>query len=398
MNPDLFLNSPAGRVIKTETGFYAFLPNPLPPDIQLTPTLINVLSEADHALGELAGLGNMLLNPHLLILPFSRREAVLSSRIEGTQATLSDLYIYEAIQLPLFEPPADKGQADVREVYNYVRALNYGVQRLQSLPLSLRLLRELHGELMKDVRGKHQTPGEFRRSPNWIGPAGSNLNTAPYVPPPVLEMKAALDAFEKFLHAPPALPPLIRLGLIHYQFEAIHPFLDGNGRVGRLLIILLLVAWKLLPSPLLYLSVYFEANRQTYYDLLLKVSQQGAWQEWLIFFLQGVAEQARDAVQRARRLQSLHEQIRDRVQAEQARAAGLLQLVDLLFVRPVLTVRQVETDLAIDYQKANRYVKQLTQMGLLREATGQARNRIFVAEAVLHAIDDPLSPEPEDSE
>jgi Fic family protein len=396
MNPDHFLHSPAGRVIKTETGFYAFVPHPLPPDLRFTPDLINLLSEADRALGQLAGLGNSLLNPHLLILPFSRREAVLSSRIEGTQTSLSDLYAYEAVQLqlPLFESPPD-----VREVYNYVKALNYGLERLGTLPISLRLIREIHAELMADVRGEHQTPGEFRRSPNWIGPPSSDLNTAPFVPPPVPEMKKALDAFEKFLHASSPLPPLIRLGLVHYQFEAIHPFLDGNGRVGRLLIILLLVAWNLLPSPLLYLSVYFEANRQAYYDLLLKVSQQGVWEEWLSFFLQGVASQSYDAVRRAKRLQTLREQYREQVQTEQVRAAaGLLQVVDFLFVRPVLTVRQVETDLSIDYQKANRYVKQLAQMGLLREMTGQARNRIFLAETILRTIDDPLPPDPEGSE
>ncbi len=393
MNPDLFRHSPAGKVIKTPTAYYAFLPNPLPPEIVWTPDLVAALSDADRALGELAGLGRTLFNPHLLILPFSRREAVLSSRIEGTQASLSDLYAYEAIQLPLFE----NSVPDVREVYNYVRALEYGLERIGSLPLSLRLMREIHETLMKGVRGEYQTPGEFRRSPNWIGPPGSNLNTAPYVPPPVPEMKAALDAFEKFLYAPSALPPLIRLGLIHYQFEAIHPFLDGNGRVGRLLIVLLLVEWKLLPSPLLYLSVYFEANRQTYYDLLLKVSQQGAWQEWLIFFLRGVASQAHDAVVRAGRLQRLREQYRQQFQAARANAKQL-QMIDLLFAHPVLTIQQVEAELGVSFATASKYVSHLQETGLLREVTGQARNRIFVAEAVLHAIDDPLAPEPEDNE
>ena len=385
MNPDLFRNSSAGKVIKTPKDFYAFIPNPLPPDIVWSPELVAVLSDADRALGQLAGLGRTLYNPHLLMLPFLRREAVLSSRIEGTQASLSDLYAYEAIQIPLFE----ESKPDVREVYNYVQALEYGLKRIETLPLSLRLLREIHATLMAGVRGEFQTPGEFRRSPNWIGPPGSNLNTAPYVPPPVPEMMEALNAFERFLYADSMLPPLIRLGLIHYQFEAIHPFLDGNGRMGRLLIILLLVEWKLLPSPLLYLSVYFEASRQTYYDLLLKVSQRGTWQEWLTYFLQGVTSQANDAVTRSRRLQHLRENYRQQLQTQRT-PAKLLQAIDLLFVRPVLTIQQMQTELDISFATAGKYVSQLQDKNILREMTGQARNRIFLAEAILQTIDEPL--------
>jgi Fic family protein len=311
---------------------------------------------------------------------------VLSSRIEGTQASLSDLYAYEAVQLSLFESPPD-----VREVFNYVKALEYGLERLETLPLSLRLLREIHAELMTGVRGEYQTPGEFRRSSNWIGPPGSNLNTAPFVPPAVDEMQTALDAFEKYLYAAPYWPPLIRLGLIHYQFEAIHPFLDGNGRMGRLLITLLLVSWKLLPSPLLYLSAYIEANRQSYYDLLLAVSQRGDWAAWLLFFLQGVASQSLDAVVRAERLQTLRESYRRQLQQQRA-SSKLLQTIDMLFVRPVVTVQQLEETLAVSFATAGKYVNQLQAQGILREITGQARNRIFLAEAILHAIDDPLPP------
>ena len=385
MDPQAFRDSPAGRVVRTPTGYWAFVPNPLPPAFSWTPGLVAALSEADRALGELAGLGRSLPNPHLLIRPFVRREAVLSSRIEGTRASLSDLYTYEAVQLALFEP-----SSDVHEVYNYVRALEYGLERLRTLPLSLRLIREIHARLMEGVRGERQTPGEFRRSQNWIGPPGSTPNDAPFVPPPVPEMHEALDAFERFLHAHSSLPPLVHLGLIHYQFEAIHPFLDGNGRIGRLLITLLLCAWDLLPEPLLYLSAYFEAKRQTYYDLLLAVSQRGAWEEWLTFFLQGVAAQARDAVVRAKRLQDLHGQYRARFQTARA-AARLLQVVDLLFAQPVLTVRQVEVALDVNFSTAQRYVNQLEEAGLLREITGQARNRIYRADEVLAAIEEPLS-------
>jgi len=383
MDPEAFRNSPAGRVVRTAGGYWAFVPNPLPPRIPWTSELAIALSEADRALGELAGLGRSLPNPHLLIRPFVRREAVLSSRIEGTQATLFDLYAYEAVQLAMFKPPPD-----VHEVYNYVRALEYGLERLRTLPLSLRLIREVHARLMEGVRGEHQTPGEFRRSQNWIGPSGCTLNEATFVPPPVPEMQEALYAFETFLHAPPALPPLICLGLIHYQFEAIHPFLDGNGRIGRLLTTLLLCAWGVLPEPLLYLSAYFEAHQQTYYDLLLAVSQRGAWEEWLAFFLHGVASQARDAVIRAGRLQDLRERYRERFQAARA-AARLLQVVDLLFAQPLLTVRQVETALDVNFSTAQRYVNQLEKAGLLQEITGQARNRVYRADEVLRVIEEP---------
>src|SRR5215510_2962005 len=349
MDPEAFRNSPAGRLVHAPGGYWAFVPNPLPPAMQWTASLVAVLSYADRALGELAGLGRSLPNPHLLIRPFIRREAVLSSRIEGTQASLSDLYAYEAVQQPLFEPTSD-----VREVYNYVRALEYGLERLRTLPLSLCLIREMHALLMERVRGEHQTPGEFRRSQNWIGPPGCLLNDATFVPLSTPEMHDALDAFEKFLHTPSLLPPLVRLSLIHYQFEAIHPFLDGNGRIGRLLITLLLCAWDLLPEPLLYLSAYFEANRQVYYDLLLSVSQNGAWEAWLSFFLRGVALQARDAVARARRMQDLREQYRVKFQTARA-AVRLLQVVDLLFAQPVLTIRQVQTALGVDFPEAQRY-------------------------------------------
>jgi len=384
MDPEAFRDSPAGRVVRTPAGYWAFVPHPLPPAFSWTPDLVIALSEADRALGELAGLGRSLPNPHLLIRPFVRREAVLSSRIEGTRASLSDLYAYEAVQLPLFEPASD-----VHEVYNYVRALEYGLERLRTLPLSLRLIREIHARLMEGVRGEHRTPGEFRRSQNWIGPPGSTPSDAPFVPPPVSEMHEALDAFERFLHAPSSLPPLVRLGLIHYQFEAIHPFLDGNGRVGRLLITLLLCAWDLLPEPLLYLSAYFEAHRQAYYDLLLAVSQRGAWEEWLIFFLRGVATQARDGVVRAGRLQDLRRQYRARFQTARA-AARLLQVVDLLFAQPVLTVRQVETALGVNFSTAQRYINRLEKAGLVREVTGRARNRVYQADEVLRVIEEPL--------
>ncbi len=383
MNLAEFRNSPSGKLVKTKAGYWAFVPNPLPPPIVWSDDLVTTLSEADRAIGELAGLGRLMSNPHLLIRPFMRREAVFSSRIEGTQASLSDLFTYEAAQLSLFDLPDD-----VREVHNYVRALEYGLERMQDFPLSLRLIREIHAILMEGVRGETQTPGEFRRSQNWIGPPGAMLADASYVPPPVPEMWEALDAFEKFLHAPSSLPPLIRIGLIHYQFEAIHPFLDGNGRVGRLLITLLLCAWDILPTPLLYLSPYFESHRDTYYALLKKVSTQGAWEEWLVFFLRGIVVQSRDAVVRIRKLQEIRGRYRSMLQSARA-SARLLQAVDLLFERPVIRTRQIEAALGVNFSTAQRYMDRLQAAGIVREVTGKARNRIYCADEILNVLDKP---------
>ena len=384
MDPNAFQDSPAGKLIRSPRGYWTFLPNPLPPDLPWTTELVRALSLADRALGELAGLGRALPNPHLLIRPLMRREAVLSSRIEGTRASLSDLYAYEAVQLSFFD-----SHPDVQKVHNYVRALEYGLERLETLPLSLRLIREMHAHLMEGVRGEHQTPGEFRRSQNWIGPPGCTLDDAMYIPPPVDEMQLALDALEKYLHSSSNLPPLVRLGLIHYQFEAIHPFLDGNGRIGRLLITLLLCTWELLPQPLLYLSAYFEAHRQAYYDQLLAVSCVGAWDAWLIFFLQGVVAQSQDAIIRARQLQALRSEYRRQFQTERA-AARLLQVVDLLFDRPILTVNQIKDLMGVDFSTAQRYVDRLEQVGVLQEITGRARNRIYRANEVMTIIEDAL--------
>lgn len=381
MNPELFKNSPSGHIQRTSAGYHAFIPNPLPPDLLWSARLVQALSSAALSLGELAGHSNAIPNPCLLVRPFVRREAVLSSRIEGTRASLTDLYAFEAVRLSFWEP-----SSDVREVHNYVRALDYGLERLNTLPVSLRLMRELHGLLMEGVHGQEWTPGEFRRSQNWIGPPGSTLATAVYIPPPVLEMQEALYSLETFIHAPSDLPPLIRLGLIHYQFEAIHPFLDGNGRIGRLLLLLLLKAWQLLPQPLLYLSAYFEKNRQAYYDHLLLVSQSGAWEAWLCFFLEGIHSQAEDALKRVRQLQTLREQYQAQL-TEQKRTATLLPVVDLLFARPILTINQIAEELKLSYQTARRQVAILEEQGILQEMTGYARNRIYRAAAVLQAID-----------
>jgi Fic family protein len=383
MNPENFRNSTAGQAIRHTKGYWAFIPALLPPAFSWPSHLVSILSEAERNLSKLASLAGVLPTPHLLVQPFVRREAVISSRIEGTRASLSDLYAYET-QLSFLEPAPD-----VHEVHNYVEALDYGLERLTALPVSLRLVREIHARLMAGVRDKHLTPGEFRRSQNWIGPAGSTLENAPYVPPPVDEMLPALDRLEKFIHTSSDLPQLVRAGLVHYQFEAIHPFLDGNGRVGRLLVILLLCEWGLLPQPLLYLSAYFDANRQEYYDRLLRVSQRGDWDGWLHFFLSGVSTQSLDAVKRIGRLQELRTAYQSRLQP--LRAAGrLMQTLDVLFTRPIISVRQVQVALQIPYLTAQRYVGKFVEMGLLREITGKERNRLYCADEILRAIDAPL--------
>src|SRR2546426_4191463 len=291
MDPTAFKAPEAGRVIRTPKGYAAFVPAPLPPTLDYGADLVRALSRADAALSELSGLGQHLPNPHLLIAPYVRREAVLSSRIEGTKASLSDLLLDE-MENAASVPRED----DVREVRNYVVALEYGIKRLRDLPLSLRLVRELHARLMKGVRGERATPGEFRRSQNWIGPSGSTPATAPYVPPPPEHMKEALADCERFLHEREKLPDLIQCALMHEQFEAIHPFLDGNGRVGRLLITLFLIERGRLSQPLLYLSAYIEAHRGEYYSGLQAVHTDGDWKGWIRFFLTGVELIAQDAV------------------------------------------------------------------------------------------------------
>ena len=271
--------------VARRSGASPFVPDPLPPQFSWTDRLVRCLSDADRLVGELAGQGAQLPNPHILIRPFVRREAVLSSKIEGTQATLGELLAAEA------GAAVDRSPEDLREVGNYVVALEYGVKRLKSLPLSLRLIRDLHAKLMKGVRGDRATPGEFRKVQNWIGPPGCTQANATYVPPPPGELMTCLGALEQSLHHRD-IPVLVHAAMVHYQFEAIHPFIDGNGRVGRLLTTLMLVERQVMPSPLLYLSAFFEATRQDYYSRLLGVSRDGAWEPWLEYFLNGVARQA----------------------------------------------------------------------------------------------------------
>ena len=383
---DFSPNGP-GRLVSTGDRRLAFVPDPLPPKVDFGSQLVEALSEADRALGELAGLGRTLPNPYLLTQPFLRREAVLSSRIEGTQASLVDLYAFEA-EPPLFGEP--ERREDVQEVKNYVRALEYGIERLEELPLSLRLLREMHAILMEGVRGTHRDPGEFRRIQNWIGPPGADAADASYVPPPPGEILEALGSLEQYIHRQTGLPPLVDIALVHYQFEAIHPFLDGNGRIGRLLITLMLIERDLLPEPLLYLSAYFERHRSDYYDHLLTVSQKGAWENWLLFFLHGVVAEARDAARRAGRLFDLRESYRERFQREGA-GASRLSAMDHLFARPVTDINEMSKALSVSFEAARRLVNSLEEEGFLEEITGRRRNRVYAAREVMQVLQSSLN-------
>ena len=334
--------------------------------------LPRLLSAAVRALGRLDGSVLTLPNPDLFVFMYVRKEAVLSSQIEGTQSSLQDLLAAEA---QLFDEHLPR---DVDEVVNYVRAMNHGLSRLGELPVSVRLIREIHAELLKGVRGGRLQPGEIRTSQNWIGPAGSSLATAAFVPPPHHVVPEALGDLEKFLHAADGLPPLVKMALAHVQFETIHPFLDGNGRVGRLLITFLLTERAVLHKPVLYLSHYFRRNREAYYDHLQAVRDHGAWEAWLEFFLQGVTEVAGEAAETVRRILLLREEHRAAITTHLGRASTTgLKLLESLFDRPIVSVNEVASSTQASYVAANNVVARMAELGILQEMTGYARNRRF---------------------
>ena len=374
---------PHGHMVNCPGGYRAFVPAPLPPPLAWEQGLTVSLSSADRAVGRLAGEGRRLPNPHLLIRPFVRKEAVLSSRIEGTQATLGELLAAEA------GAAVERSPADLREVGNYVTALEYGLERLDTLPLSLRLVREMHEHLMRGVRGDVATPGEFRRSQNWIGPPGCTLDNATYVPPPSSELMACLGDWERFLHDD-TLPPLVHAALAHSQFEAVHPFLDGNGRVGRLLITLLLVERGVLPSPMLYLSAYFEATRDEYYARLLGVTERGEWEEWLTYFLRGVVLQSEDAVDRIQRIDDLFSQWKQGLPRGQSPVPE--RALDLFAENPFWTVRGAATRLSVAFTTAQRAIDRLEAAGVVAQVGDARRNRVYCAEAVLDVLEERADP------
>lgn len=382
MNPKDFTEKSSGQLIQSPHGFWAFTPNPLPPEITFDMDLVLALSKADAALSELSGLGGQLPNPHLLISPYMKREAVLSSRIEGTKASLSDLLIDE-----LEDRSPDKGiDDDIKEIRNYVHAMELGIERLNELPLSLRLVREIHAVLMTGVRGDKATPGEFRHTQNWIGPAGCTPTTAAFVPPPVPEMTDALYAWEEFLHERDRIPDLIQCAMMHVQFETIHPFLDGNGRVGRLLITFFLLERQRLSQPLLYLSAYIEAHKSDYYDLLQRVRTHGDWYHWLQFFLKGATEVATTAGQQAKELHRLREEFRTLMRDK----PNALLVLDELFFNPYMSITRAVNILGKTHPTAKAAISALEEKNILREITGRQWGKFYVSQPILDALERPL--------
>jgi Fic family protein len=361
---------------------------PLPPELNWTPRLIGALSDADRLVGRLAGEGGRLANPNILIRPFVQREAVLSSKIEGTQATLGELLAAEAGAI------VDRSPEDLREVGNYVVALEYGISRLKKLPLGVRLTRELHEKLMTGVQGHQAAPGHFRKIQNWIGSPGSTIATASYIPPPPGEVENCLAAWERFLHES-TLPPLVTIALAHYQFEAIHPFLDGNGRVGRLLITLFLIEHQIIPTPLLYLSAFFEASRRDYYDGLRGISERGAWNDWLEYFLLGVARMSEDALSRAVRINGLLAEWQRRVSGESSN--NPLRVVELLGANPFITINGAADKLKIAFTTAQRAVERLEHAKIVKRIGDAKRDRIYCATSLLDILEEPARLKPPDN-
>jgi Fic family protein len=381
----------AGRFVSTiafNETVNAFVPAPLPPDpaVDISGTLISKLSDADRAIGRLDGIAMMLPETGLFLYMYVRKEAVLSSQIEGTQSTLDDLLLFENVAM--LGQPID----DITEVSNYVDAMMYGLGLMRDdtpsgLPLCLRLIREMHGRLLQSGRGEQKEPGEFRRSQNWIG--GTRPGNATYVPPPVDELLGCLDHFEKFLYDETIpVPPLIKAGLLHVQFESIHPFLDGNGRIGRLLIALFLVERRVLQEPLLYLSLYFKANREDYYRLLQEVRKNGSWEAWLEFFLDGVAETANNAFDSASRIVQLFREDRQRISVSTERANTALRIHEELQKQPFVTAHRLTTNTGLTTPTVNSALQTLEALGVVREITGKKRSRVYCYQGFMDILDD----------
>jgi len=364
----------AGTYATHPGGYRAFIPASLPPEppVAISDEMQVLLSQADRALGRLDGSIQTLPNADLFVAMYVRKEAVLSSQIEGTQSSLADLLAAEAEILGADRP------RDVDELINYVRAMNHGLRRLADLPVSVRLVREIHEELLHGARGHNLTPGRIRERQNWIGPPGSTLSSATFVPPPPEEVPHALAELERFVHSDSGLPLLLKIGLVHAQFETIHPFLDGNGRVGRLLITFLLCEKGVLHKPVLYLSHYLKAHQAEYYQRLQAVRDAGAWEEWLTFFLRGIVSTCGEATETARRILALREADRMTIANRLSRMAGrAYRVLDRLYERPIITVNEVRELTATTYPAANDLVRRLAEESILVEMTGHARNRRF---------------------
>ncbi len=388
---DSTFQSRLGRFVETSVAgetVRAFVPPPLPPEPTIDVlALLERLSLAERALGRLDGITMLLPRQELFLYMYVRKEAVLSSQIEGTQSTLSDLLRFET------EAVAGQPIDDLREVSNYVDAMMYGLERLEELPLSLRLIREMHARLLQSGRGGTKNPGEFRRSQNWIG--GTRPGNALYVPPPVTQMQESLDALERFMHEDRSrLPALIKAGLLHVQFETIHPFLDGNGRIGRLLVTLYLCVNGVLRKPLLYLSLYLKTHRADYYRLLQEVREHGNWEAWLDFFLTGIAETANQAFEAATEIAELFRRDRERIATESERAGSALRIYDLFQKAPFLTSNQLVRETGLSAPTVNAALADLERLGIIDEITGRKRDRVFGYRRYLAILSEGTDPMP----
>jgi Fic family protein len=374
-----YASTPFGEPRRTlgRHGYVAYFPTPVPRAIELSAPTIKLLADAEASLGRLAGVGQLVPNPHLLIRPYLLREALSSTRIEGTQASLADVFEAEASG----EPP----NADVEEVLNYIDALEWGLGQLGELPFGVRLIREMHRRLLSGVRGRERTPGEFRSTQNWVGESGSTIETARFVPPPPVELPALLADWERYAHETVEVPLLIQNALLHYQFETLHPFLDGNGRIGRLLSVFLLVEHGRLPAPLLYLSAYLERDRARYYEALQMVRQQGDALPWFELFLTAVHTQAADAVTRAQRIVDLRE--RYRAAASAIASSKAMTLVDLVCETPIVSSRAVEVRLGVTRPTALKLLRQLEDVGVLQQGSAGPRGqRRYLAQELMAAV------------
>ena len=365
----------AGQYLLQASDYSAFIPAALPPKppVTMDNELWRLLSDADRALGRLDAVTQILPDTGRFVLMYIRKEALYSSQIEGTQASLDEIVAFEDSISDADNP------ADVEEVVNYIRAITFGLQRLETLPVSLRLIRELHAQLMQGARGQHKNPGAFRTSQNWIGPQGSTPSNAAFVPPPPHELLQHLGALETFIHSADSLPALIQIGLVHAQFETIHPFLDGNGRLGRLLITFLLCEKNILKEPALYLSHFFKRYRSEYYQRLQDTREKGDWEGWLKFFLRGVCNVAEEAAQTAARIMAQREEHRRMILAamSNSQAASAIKLIEHLQRQPVVTVAKAAEIIAKTYVSANTMISKLIGLGLLEELTGQERYRRY---------------------